>query len=134
MTYQIKVSKQGIDVLGTGGTVPNNLIFDSNLNTFKIVASGTFQGTVANGAVGTLSGAHGLSFTPPVSGFVLQMAGTTKQRSLPVGGVDYTTSTVYNFAVTNAYADGTNNYFVIDSNFLGSVYVVRYYNFEIPLT
>lgn len=41
------ISKQGKDVLGTGNTY-NDYIFNSDLNTFKIISQGTFLGTISS--------------------------------------------------------------------------------------
>ena len=43
MGYQITVSKEGVNVLGTAGTVLNNLIYHSDYNTLKYHIDGTFN-------------------------------------------------------------------------------------------
>jgi len=62
MTQVIKVSKQGISV-GTA-TNPNDFIFDSTLNTFKIIAQGTYSPTLGTTSDGTASVAHGQANIP----------------------------------------------------------------------
>jgi len=65
MSDDIRISKQGIDVLGTAGTVPNNLIFHSSYNTFKILAEGTTN--ISYTADGTYAFNHGANITAPTS-------------------------------------------------------------------
>jgi hypothetical protein len=68
MTQVIKVSKQGINV-GTA-TNPNDFIFDSQYNTFKILNQGTYSPTLGTVGVETkTSVAHGQSTTPFVFAF-----------------------------------------------------------------
>ena len=43
MSQVIAVSKEGIDVSGTAGTVPNNLNYSSAYNTLKYYTSGSVQ-------------------------------------------------------------------------------------------
>lgn len=126
MTQLIRISKQGINVLGTTGTVPNNLIFDSEINTFKIVATGTVVGTITS-APGTISIAHGLGFSPPVTAYARKVSGS---RVVPTAGVSMPNALVTDFGFKKSFSDGTNAYFVIDSS---GTYTIKYYCFEIPL-
>lgn len=129
MTQTIKVSKAGIDVLGTAGTVSNNLIFDSMLNTFKIVASGTALGTISSSSTGTVTMAHSLSFTPSVTGFTKVTSGT-----VVIGNSGSVPLTYGNFKLSSVYADGTNVYMVIDNTgFTTGTFSAKYYAFEPPL-
>lgn len=66
MAITFKVSKIGEDALVE--TDPNKFIFDSDHNTFKILAQGTFGGSVTAGTT-TFTLAHGQSITPAVFGF-----------------------------------------------------------------
>ena len=68
MTQVIKVAKIG---KSTNSTNPNDFIFHSEYNTFKIIAEGTK--TVnhdGSPATQTFTQAHGLSFIPLVSAFI----------------------------------------------------------------
>ena len=132
MSELIRVSKQGIDVLGTGGTVPNNLIFDSTLNTFKIIGTGAALGTVTAGNLGTISVAHSLGTTPAVMGFIRM---STNRAIAPTGRQDVSGDSGYIFQ--SVAADSGSVYFVINSPFLGGVtgtYNCMYYAFEPPLS
>lgn len=132
MTQVIKVSKAGINV-GTA-TDPNSFIFDSTLNTFKIVATGTVLGTISAGGLGntgTVSTAHGLSFIPPVVGFIrtTSSAGTTILH--PTAEEQISADHIFR----SIWADGTNVNFEIRvaSDISGTVFNCRYYAFEVPL-
>lgn len=63
MTQVIKISKAGINV-GTA-TDPNDFIFDSTLNTFKILATGTVTGSITADAQ-QITVAHGQASIPAV--------------------------------------------------------------------
>lgn len=132
MTQVIRISKQGIDATGTAATDPNNLIFDSTLNTFKIIGTGSVLGTVTSGNIGTISVAHGLGTTPAVMGFIRMK---TDRAIAPTGRQDVTGDAGYVFQSISA--DGTNVQFVINSPFLGGIsgtYTCMYYAFEPPLS
>ncbi len=132
MTQLIRVSKQGIDVLGTAGTVPNNLIFDSTLNTFKIIGTGSVLGTVTSGNLGTISVAHNLGTTPAVTGFIRMHS---DRAIAPTGRQDVSGDSGYVFQ--SIAADGSSVYFVINSPFLGGIsgtYNCMYFAFEPPLS
>jgi len=126
MTQAIKVSKAGIDV-GTA-TNPNDFIFDSTLNTLKIISSGLAIGTVSSSSTGTVSVAHGESYTPLMTAFVKKQGGsiaiTTSQF---IQGGD-------SFKVFSTSTDGTNFHFEIrnDGGAAGT-YDIRYFIFEPPL-
>lgn len=129
MAELIRVSKQGVDVLGSAGTVPNNLIFDSNLNTFKIVASGTTTGTIPSGSLGTIHVAHGLSFTPPVTAFVKRRGFT---NALTVGAFRFFPQDDYKFF--SASADpGSVNFEINNTSSNAGTFDISYFCFEIPL-
>lgn len=70
MITAIQVSKAGVDVLGTAN-VPNDFIFDSRYNTFKILAQGTLALTLGINAFSIQEGtvAHGQSGVPFVIPF-----------------------------------------------------------------
>lgn len=68
MSFKIAASKDNIDVMGTTGTVPNNLTYSSDYNTLKYYAQGslTVAGSAAVGQSalyrGTLT--HNLNYYP----------------------------------------------------------------------
>lgn len=129
MTTVVKVSKAGIDVLGTVGTVPNNLIFDSQFNTFKILAEGTTSLTLGMSPFGIQEGtvSHGQSGTPFVIGYMKY-----SDRIFQPG------QKIYHGGTSDTYfsdirVDGTNIYYQYGNN-TGSVDVVfKYLIVEPPL-
>jgi len=122
MVQAIKVSKQGVDVLGTAGTVPNNLIFDSNYNTFKIVKEG--YATVNHGTSGgTTSIAHSQSGVPSAYAFVKYSDGLV---ALPEEGRK---GTKVVFSAWQLEVDGTNIHFCSRVSLAGTI---KYYIFEAP--
>jgi len=125
MTQVIKVSKAGINV-GTA-TAPNDFIFDSQYNTFKIIAQGTHAPTLGtNSSEAFTSVAHGQSGVPFVFGFC-------KFTNNRVGVIGDKASNV-NFWSTNLTVDGTNINFGY-LNLTGANYspVFRYIICEPPL-
>lgn len=63
MATAIKISKEGIDVLTA--TNPNDFIFHSSYNTFKIILSGTIISQTVSGTT-TFEITHGISGIPIV--------------------------------------------------------------------
>lgn len=129
MIPTIKVSKQTIDVLGTAGTVPNNLIFDSQTNTFKILAQGTTSVSYtidATEAEVKRSIAHGQSGIPFVIAFMKMADNRVSlcgQRS-----TDGNSTWFYNLYVdsTNFYIGGASGSATVTRN-------IAYYIVEPPL-
>ena len=129
MSQIIRISKQGIDVLGTAGTVPNNLISDSDLNTFKILTTGTVSVsyTTDPGEVetfGTFS--HGQSGTPLVIAF-MKMA-DNRVSLISQRSTDGNSTWFYSLKI-----DGTNFYVGGASGSANVTRTVRYYIVEPPL-
>jgi len=129
MTQTIRVTKAGINV-GTA-TNPNDFIFNSDYNTFKILGTGIATGTINANTTGTISVAHGQSFIPPVMAFAKQGGGVS--GAVGVGGFDFTPRDTFNFR--SASADGTTMYFEIKNTnpSTAGTYNVSYYIFESPL-
>ena len=125
MSQVIKVSKQGKDVL-SGTLTPNDYIFDSTLNTFKIVSSGTISGTVS-GDPSTLQLAHNQGTIPAVYAFAKFPDGYV---SMP-GGLSRTGDANRWWKVE---MDATNVYFDFYKGTTANYNpVVSYYIFEAPL-
>ncbi len=121
MTQTIQVSKQNKDVLTI--TDPNDFIFKSSLNTFKIISSDTVSGTV-NTDPYTITLAHSQSGVPGFYAFC----------KFPDGYVAMPQEYEYSsYRWWYVEADSTNLYFVFKN--YGTVFtpVVRYYIFETPL-
>ena len=64
--YGLKISKPGYDILTAG---VKDQIFNSSYNSFKIVAQGTTSISVPTSGGGSVTIAHGLSFTPAFLSF-----------------------------------------------------------------
>lgn len=123
----IIVSRQGNDVLGTANTDPNNMIFDSRYNTFKILSQGTQSITVGT-AGGTATIAHGVSQIPTAYGFFKYASG----KIAPPAHGEYGTVNNQN-TFWEIEMDSTNLYFIF-YNFGTSSYsgTLVYYTFEAP--
>jgi hypothetical protein len=127
MSQVIRVSKQGKNVMGT--LTPNDYVFESSLNTFKILAQGTFSGTVS-GTPTTFSLAHNRGVAPAVygyakfpDGYVVMPSG--KERADTTGGPQR-----YYFVEV----DSSNVYFSFYKGTTASyVPVVTYFVFETPI-
>ena len=92
MTQAIKISKAGKNVQKE--TNPNNLIFDSTLNTFKILAEGTVLSQTVSGNPTTINIPHGQSSIPAFNVFVKYPDGyvslpAENDYSLTAGGPRY---------------------------------------------
>jgi len=66
----IALSKIGISVLGASD--PNDFIFHSSYNTFKIIIEGDVTDTIPALGSKTIQVAHGLPFIPLVTAFALE--------------------------------------------------------------
>ena len=114
-------------MLGTAGTAPNNLIFDSTLNTFKILKTGTVAVTHGTSA-GTTSVAHDQSTIPTAYAFFKFASGYT---GLP-NERDRGTLGSSNFNSWQVEMDDTNLYFVFPNSVTSYSGTIRYYVFEAP--
>jgi len=125
MAYKIKVSKSSYNVLTE--TNPNNLIFDSAKNTFKIIASGSLINQTVNANPKTFTFTHSQSSIPAVYAFA----------KFPDGYVALPNETNYDF---NTYTwwkvtvDSTNVNFIFYKNGGNYNVNIKYYIFEAPGT
>lgn len=123
---EIRIAKAGKDALTA--TDPNDFIFHSAYNTFKIIAQGTHNPTVSNnGTSETYSiKAHEQSYVP----FVFAFCKFTNSR---VGGVGSKASDV-DFWFTRLTVDATNITFYYVNNTGGNYTpVFAYYICELKL-
>lgn len=67
MTYLMAVSKSGKNA--KTATNPNDFIFHSEYNTFKILSTGTLTNQTVSADPSTFQIAHGKSYTPMVAAF-----------------------------------------------------------------
>jgi len=129
MTYLMALTKATKNTLTE--TDPNNFIFHSGYNTFKIILTGTTSFTVDTyGSVVEKTIAHGLSYIPLVHGFC-RIGSVTKVFSPNQLLFDFFDEDFY---FNSIVADSTNIIFRFTNNKYSSVTAyVRYYVFEIPL-
>lgn len=112
-------------------TNPNDFIFHSNYNTFKILAQGTLTSQTVNADPKTFTLAHGLSYAPAFWAFA----------EFPDGKIAHPNEFDYSaqYNVSGGYGtftlegDATNIYFIFTKP--GSDYNVniKYYIFEAPI-
>lgn len=74
MTYGLFISKPGIDVLGTAGQDPKNLIFDSGLNHLKTAGFGTVTLSASAGGTQQQTVSHALGYQPLVVAYYHNIA------------------------------------------------------------
>jgi len=129
MSDDIRISKQGIDVLGTAGTIPNNLIFHSSYNTFKILAEGTVG--ISYTSDGTYAFNHGASIDTPTSFMCFY--------KFPDGYTTIGNGTFGNISRDNVWAVNSTTLGTtqinqqIYGNGTANTIKVKYYIFETPL-
>lgn len=132
MAQIFAVSKATKNVLTA--TNPNDFIFHSSYNTFKILAQGTLTSQTVNANPKTFSVAHGFSITPVFYAFCKFPDGTTALAgplSFNFYGTGSSPGTEYGEFTPEI--DATNIYFILTKP--GSNYNVdiKYYIFEAPL-
>lgn len=129
---KIIVSKSGVDALKA--TNPNDFIFHSDYNTFKIVATGTATFAISAGdSEVEKTIAHGLSYTPVVAGFA-KVVGDVYVLSPNEYGRTITDGVQY-LGFLGIAADATNVIFIFNNSDLSAenqTVIVRYYLFEVP--
>ena len=129
MRAVMAISKLGINVLTA--TNPNDFIFHSDYNTFKIVLTGTvtFSGVASGTWTKTVN--HGLSYTPVVDAF---MKCDTNPEVIRAGFEQFFTSPYHNMLFYEVQATSTQIVFKGRSFMAGThdLYF-RYYAFESPL-
>lgn len=130
MTQTIAISKDGINVLTA--TDPNDFIFHSLYNTFKIVASLTTTVSVLPGERGTAAVSHGLSYTPVCTAFANKSGSGNVYgfgTFIPGGFVDA-------YSLDDLYSDSSVVSAVVQNEGFGTVssdYTVRFFLFEASL-
>lgn len=129
MSYRIALSKAGINALTA--TDPNDFIFNTDYNTFKIVAKGVASfSTVVTGTF-TKNFAHGLSYTPSVDAF---MMADSNAEVIRAGWEQFKTSPYHNVLFYQVLADSTNIIFTGRNFNVASVDLkFSYLIFETPL-
>lgn len=131
MTYVVAVAKIG---KRADSTNPNDFIFHSSYNTFKIIVEGT-KSVTHNGSPDTqvFTQAHGLKFTPLVSAFI-KVSG--ESQVYPPNGYGVTAAGDKSL-ITNGIrfdyieADATNIYFSITNEGASKDISIRYFCLEV---
>lgn len=122
---KLAVAKAGINVLTA--TNPNDFIFHSGYNTFKILAQGTLTSQAVNADPTTFSIAHGQSAIPTAFAFAKFPDGKV---ALPQE-IPYTTSLFRYFFLE---MDATSLYFKFYKGGTGNYNVdIKYFVFETPI-
>lgn len=126
MAQEARISKATKNALTA--TDPNDFIFHSSYNTFKILATGTFSPTSASGG-NSHTVAHGQSFIP----FVFTMIQFTDGR-VSFAGSHSAVALGSSFELAGVKVDATNITYTFTNNTGGNYTpVLRYYICEIPL-
>lgn len=129
MTQIFAVAKSGEDVSTT--TNPNDFIFHSDYNTFKILSEGNLTSQSIDSDPKTITFAHGQDATPAFYAFAKFPDGKVAMPDNSDFTQQYNVATGYGqFTVE---VDATNLYFIFSR--LGSNYNVdiKYYIFETPI-
>lgn len=124
MTQEIRVAKAGKNALTS--TDPNDFIFHSKYNTFKIIAEGTLLSQSVDASSKTFSVAHGQSAMPTAMAFAKYPDGyIALPREYPHSGEQE--------RYFDLEMDATNLYFVFNRGGTGNYSVdIKYYIFESP--
>lgn len=123
----VAVAKIGKSIQSTD---PNDFIFRSDLNTFKITSKGTQTFTVTGSSTEIKSIAHGLGYIPAVIGFAKKHGST-----IVIGPSQFLLGILTdNYKLFSVWADATNINFEIRNDSGSNQDIdVRYYTFEIAL-
>ncbi len=127
MVLQLRISKQGENALTA--TNPNDFIFHSAFNTFKIIAEGSLISQTVNADPKTFTVAHGQSGVPGIYAFIKFPDGFV---TLP-GGKERA-DVVPRDRYWDVEVDSTNIYFICHKGGSANYNVdIKYYIFEVPI-
>lgn len=130
MTKKLTATKQGYDA--ETETDPNNFIFHSDYNTFKIVASGVASFSVPDGS--TLKDCnitHGMPYTPLAYAFALPTDGT---RAVVPNEFLHPTGHDDTMIFDRVQVDDSKVHFYMSNNSGSDIDVdVSWFLFEVPL-
>lgn len=124
----IAITKDGYNVLKE--TNPNNFIFRSDLNTFKIIKTGSVFFTVSGSSTEVKTTPHGLTYIPGCFAFARKNGST-----IVIGPSQFRLGVATdNYKLFSVWADSVNLNFEIRNDNGGSMNIeIRYYCFEIPV-
>jgi hypothetical protein len=124
----IKVTKQGKDISSTD---PNDYIFHSSLNTFKILKEGTTNINYTSGTTGgNYSFNHNAGISNPTSYSVYMKFPDGKTAFLPGQGIVYSYDS--NWTVSSTYITATQLQMYIQGTG-NAILPIKYYIYETPL-
>jgi len=126
-TNVIKITKSGFDARTEKD--PNNMIFHSDLNTFKILKEG--NGNINYTGVGNYPFNHGVSLTNPTSYMLFVKFPDGYTALIPGKGTVNSSDNVYD--ISDSYIDTTQIGMYI-SGAGNNTFYYKYYIFETPLT
>jgi hypothetical protein len=102
--FVMKVSQDGFSVLTASD---DDLIFNSDNNLFKVVATGTISGTLpASTGFISIQSAHGLGYAPAIMAFIPVGGGI----NIPTPFLQFNSGTGTNIEQTRVEVDSTNVY------------------------
>ena len=110
MTYTIAISKAGVNVLTA--TDPNDFIFHSEYNTFKIVAQGKITSQTVNSDPKTFTVAHNLGYAPNFYAFCKFPDGKTSMAGPHAFPYDRDTRVFFTGPDFTPEVNSTNFYFI----------------------
>lgn len=118
MSNKIIIPKTGFNALTE--TNPDNLVYSSDYDTLKYHAAGTVNVTTS-GSTAEQTVAHGLGYIPFFVAYIKGIAGASQYNLCP----GYTAN-MSGFIHADAYADATNIYFVIHTDYFSGTMEFRY--------
>lgn len=125
---QLAVSKSGVNVLTDNN--PNDYIFHSSLNTFKILKEANVNISYTVDGVYTFN--HNASLTNPTSYMVFMKFPDGYTALLPGKGIVYSKDSNWN--VHDTYIDTTQIGMTISGTNMATTLPLKYYVFETPLS
>lgn len=125
----IKVAKAGKDAYTS--TNPNDFIFHSGYNTFKIITEGLLSNQTVDANPKTFTVAHNQSYTPNIYAFAKFPDGKTTTP----GSWDYTLQPDVSggYGKFDAEVDATNMYFIFTKPASNYNVNIKYYVFEVSI-
>lgn len=126
---KLKVAKSGINA--ETATDPNDFIYHSDYNTFKILETGLYEPTIpANTSLTTYSIAHGKEYVPLVMAFMRE---DTIAEAVMTS--NFSPNALSHLTFESVSADYTNIYFSLANDDFSNSHVahIRYFIFEVPL-
>lgn len=131
MTKIIAVAKTGNNVLTA--TDPNDFIFHSSYNTFKILAEGTLTSQTVDADPKTFTVAHGLGYAPNFYAFCKFPDGKVAMAGPLSFPYDRDTRIFFTGPSFTPEANSTYLYFVLDKPAGNYNVDIKWYTFEVSL-